>query len=67
MNFCCREDEEAAAALNAYQREFEEDHSWEQLQEDEFGRLVALVKLKTAGVVLYPEQGMCPLAGVPLL
>ena len=39
----CREDEEAAAAYSAYQREFKEDHSWEQLREDEFGRLVALV------------------------
>ena len=39
-----REDVEAEAALNAYQREFEEDHSWEQLREDEFGRLVALVR-----------------------
>ncbi|KAK9805068.1 hypothetical protein WJX73_010881 [Symbiochloris irregularis] len=36
------EDEEAAAAYSAFQREFEEDHSWEQLQEDEFGHLVAL-------------------------
>ena len=40
-----REDEEAAAALSAYQREFEEDHSWEQLQEDEFGHLVAIVSM----------------------
>ena len=41
--FDCREEEEAAAAYSAFQREFEEDHSWEQLQEDEFGRLMALV------------------------
>ena len=34
--------------MSAYQREFEEDHSWEQLKEDEFGRLVALVPTQLA-------------------
>lgn len=25
--------------MEAFQRQYEDDHSWEQLQEDEFGRL----------------------------
>ncbi|KAK9828063.1 hypothetical protein WJX81_007161 [Elliptochloris bilobata] len=33
------EEEEATADLAAFQREYEDDHSWEALQEDEFGRL----------------------------
>ena len=39
------EEEEAAADLAAFQREYEDDHSWEALQEDEFGRLRPLVCL----------------------
>ena len=38
---CCRGEE--AADLSAFQREYEDDHSWEQLQEDEYGRLRPLV------------------------
>ena len=33
------EEEDAAADLAAFQREYEDDHSWEALQEDEYGRL----------------------------
>lgn len=29
--------------LNAFQRRYEDDHSWEALKEDEFGRLLSLV------------------------
>lgn len=32
-------DLEVEAELEAYQRQYEDDHSWELLQEDEFGRL----------------------------
>ena len=38
-------EEEEAADLGAFQREYEDDHSWEALQEDEFGRLRPLVCL----------------------
>ena len=34
---------EEAADLSAFQREYEDDHSWEQLQEDEHGHLRAIV------------------------
>ena len=37
------DEEEANADLGAFQREYEDDHSWEALQEDEFGRLRPLV------------------------
>ena len=47
-----REDEEAAAAAQAFQREFGEDRSWEDLREDEFGRLVALVCTLPQGCAL---------------
>ena len=30
----------AAALASAYDREYNDDHSWEQLQEDEHGRLI---------------------------
>lgn len=36
-------EQEQAEELQAYQRQYEDEHSWEQLQEDEFGRLKALV------------------------
>ena len=39
-------EEEEAADLGAFQREYEDDHSWEALQEDEFGRLRPLVCLE---------------------
>lgn len=35
--------DEEIADLEAYQRQYEDDHSWEALQEDEFGRLRPLV------------------------
>ncbi len=41
---CCREDE-ALADMNALNREYENDNSWEQLQEDEHGHLRPLVSL----------------------
>ena len=54
--FACREadEEEANADLGAFQREYEDDHSWEALQEDEFGRLRPLVPgpLRAGGGVL---------------
>ena len=31
--------------LAAFQRQYDNDHSWEDLQEDEFGRLLSLVNL----------------------
>ena len=34
---------EALADLNAFNREYENDNSWEQLQEDEYGHLRPLV------------------------
>ena len=36
-------DEEALADMNAFNREYENDNSWEQLQEDEYGHLRPLV------------------------
>lgn len=42
-------EEEEAADLGAFQREYEDDHSWEALQEDEFGRLRPLVCLGPKG------------------
>ena len=36
----CREEIDDLAA---FQRQYENDHSWEDLQEDEFGRLLSLV------------------------
>lgn len=33
------EDEEALADMGAFNREYENDNSWEQLQEDEYGHL----------------------------
>ena len=39
----CRAGEEARG-LSAYEREYEDDHSWEELEEDEFGNLRALVR-----------------------
>ena len=50
---CCREDE-ALADMNAFNREYENDNSWEQLQEDEYGHLRPLVSLSD----LLPCQGM---------
>jgi hypothetical protein len=41
----CRAEE--AADLEAFQRQYEDDHSWEALQEDEFGRLRPLVLPKS--------------------
>ena len=41
-------EEEEAADLGAFQREYEDDHSWEALQEDEFGRLRPLVRIELA-------------------
>jgi len=38
------EEGEETADLAAFQREYEDDHSWEALQEDEFGRLRALAR-----------------------
>ena len=43
-------EEEEAADLGAFQREYEDDHSWEALQEDEFGRLRPLVRLGSRGL-----------------
>ena len=37
----CREEIDDLAA---FQRQYENDHSWEDLQEDEFGRLLSLVR-----------------------
>ena len=36
-------DEEALADMGAFNREYENDNSWEQLQEDEYGHLRPLV------------------------
>lgn len=36
----CREEDDDATA---YQRQYDDDHSWEELQEDAFGNLVSLV------------------------
>lgn len=36
-------DEETLADMNAFNREYENDNSWEQLQEDEYGHLRPLV------------------------
>lgn len=33
------EEDEALADMNAFNREYENDNSWEQLQEDEYGHL----------------------------
>ena len=42
---CCRElDKEADALASAFEREYHDDHSWDQLQEDEQGRLVNVVR-----------------------
>lgn len=38
--FCCSEEIDDLAA---FQRQYENDHSWEDLREDEFGRLLSLV------------------------
>lgn len=38
-----RDDEEAEADYLAYEREYEDDRSWEALQEDEHGNLLAVV------------------------
>jgi hypothetical protein len=43
MPHSCRAGEEARG-LSAYEREYEDDHSWEELEEDEFGNLRALVR-----------------------
>ena len=42
----CSEDE-ALADMNAFNREYENDNSWEQLQEDEYGHLRPLVSPRT--------------------
>ena len=39
-------EEEALADLDAFNREYENDNSWEQLQEDEYGHLRPLVSLE---------------------
>jgi hypothetical protein len=40
----CRADEEARGQT-AFEREYEDDHSWEELEEDEFGNLRAPVRM----------------------
>ena len=37
--------QDAAALASAYDREYNDDHSWEQLQEDEHGRLINRVRV----------------------
>ena len=39
-------EEEALADMNAFNREYENDNSWEQLQEDEYGHLRPLVSVQ---------------------
>ena len=39
-----RRADELAEETEAYEREYVDDHSWEQLQEDEHGRLRPLVR-----------------------
>lgn len=39
----CRADEEARGQ-SAFEREYEDDHSWEELEEDEYGNLLAPVR-----------------------
>ncbi len=39
-------EQEAERDFNAFEREYEEDHSWEELQEDEYGNLRPLVSDK---------------------
>lgn len=41
-------EEEALADMNAFNREYDNDNSWEQLQEDEYGHLRPLVRKQAA-------------------
>ena len=45
-------EEEALADLNAFNREYENDNSWEQLQEDEYGHLRPLVSLRPTEIIM---------------
>lgn len=49
-------DEETLADLNAFNREYENDNSWEQLQEDEFGHLRPLVSLECFQFLHHPQS-----------
>lgn len=39
--------------MNAFNREYDNDNSWEQLQEDEYGHLRPLVRLQHAARVMW--------------
>lgn len=55
-------DEEALADLNAFQREYENDNSWEQLQEDEYGHLRPLV---SSSLIYLATHGSCKQSTAP--
>lgn len=52
-------DQDVEAELEAYQRQYEDDHSWELLQEDEFGRLRPLVCDCSTGLMMGTLQPFC--------
>lgn len=53
MASACSE-EEALADMNAFNREYDNDNSWEQLQEDEYGHLRPLVSQQPASCSIKP-------------
>lgn len=55
---------EDAAAANAFEREYEEDHSWELLREDEHGNLIPLVRLCSTALAAWQQRPPQP-AWVP--
>lgn len=54
MSLLLCSEEEALADMNAFNREYDNDNSWEQLQEDEYGHLRPLVSQHPASCSIKP-------------